>query len=78
MSQYVERSSKYNFSSLHFPVHLSSVGSFASSNNMSINVYGEDDDKKVIYSLRVSPTLVSDRHVDLILFERMYTALYHP
>ena len=37
---------------------------------MSINVYGVDDDKKVIYPLRVSSTLVPDRHVDLLLFER--------
>ena len=70
MNQYVEHISKYDFSSLHFPVPLSSVGSFASANNMSINVYGVDDDKKVIYPLGVSSTLVSDRHVDLLLFER--------
>ena len=37
---------------------------------MSVTVYGVDNDKKVIYPLRVSPTLVSDRHVDLLLFER--------
>ena len=37
---------------------------------MSINVYGMDDDKKVIYTFRASSTLVSDRHVDLLLFER--------
>ena len=61
MSQYTEHVGKYDFSSLHFPVPLSSVGSFATTNNMSINVYGVDDDKKVIYLLRVSSTLVSDR-----------------
>ena len=33
-------------------------------------MYGVDDDKKVIYPLRVSFTLVPDRHVDLLLFER--------
>ena len=37
---------------------------------MSINVYGVDDDKKVIYPFRVLSTLVPDRHVDLLLFER--------
>ena len=37
---------------------------------MSINVYGVDDDKKVIYPLRVSSALVPDKHVDLLLFER--------
>ena len=70
MSQYTEHESKYDFSSLHFPVPFSSVGSFATTNNMSINVYGVDDDKKVIHPLRVSSTLVPDRHVDLLLLER--------
>ena len=49
---------------------LSSVGSFVTTNNMPINVYGVDDDKKVIYPLCISSTLVVDRHVDLLLFER--------
>ena len=44
---------------------------------MSIN--GVDDDKEVIYPLRVSSTPVPDRHVDLLLFERdgvqHYTAI---
>ena len=42
---------------------------FALRNNMSINVYGVDDDKEVIYPLRVSSTLIPDRHVDMLLFE---------
>ena len=54
---------KYDFSSLHFLVPLSSVGSFATTNNMSINK------RNVIYPLRVSSTLFPDRHVDLLLFE---------
>ena len=36
---------------------------------MSITVYCVDDDKKVNYPLRVSSTLVPDRHVELLLFE---------
>ena len=69
MSQYTGHVGKYDFSSLHSPVPLSFVGSLATSNNMSINVYGVDDDKKVIYPHRVSSTLVPDRHVDLLLIE---------
>ena len=69
-SQYVEHVGKYDFSSLTFPVPLSFVGSFASVNNMSINVYGVDDDKKVIYPIHVSSTLLSNSNVDLLLFER--------
>ena len=42
---------EYDFSSLSFPVPHSSVGSFALRNNMSINVYGVDDDNELIYPL---------------------------
>ena len=65
---YVEHTGKYHFSSLPFPVPLQAVGPFALRNNMSINVYGVDDDNEVIYPLRVSSTLVPERHVDLLLF----------
>ena len=57
-SQYVKSISKYDFSSLQFPVSLSSIGSFTSANNMSTNVYDVGDDKKVIYPLRVSSTQI--------------------
>ena len=43
MSQYTEHLGKFDFSSQHFPVPLSSVGSFATTNKMSINVYGVGD-----------------------------------
>ena len=45
----VEHMGKYDFSSLHFPVPLQAVGSFALRNNMSLNIYGVDDDNEVIY-----------------------------
>ena len=61
---------KFDFSSLSFPTHLQSVGPFALRNNISINVYGVDDDKEMIYPLRVSSILVPHRHMDLLLFER--------
>ena len=69
MSKYVEHIDKYNFSSLRFPVPLSSISVFAAANNLSINVYGIEDNKIVIYPLRFSQTVVSGRHVDLLLIE---------
>ena len=36
---------------------------------MSINLFGVDDDKKVIYPLHVSSTFAADRQVDLLLYE---------
>ena len=65
MGKYVEHRGKCDFPPLHFPVLLSSVDPFASANE-----YGVDDDKVVIYPLRVSSTLVPERRVDLLLFER--------
>ena len=56
----------YDFSSFSFPVLLQAVGPFALRNNMSINVYGVDDDE-VIYP---SSTLIPDRDVDLLLFKQ--------
>ena len=53
--KYAEHMGKYDFSSLSFPVPLQAM---------------VDDDNEVIYPLRVSSTLVPDRHVDLLLFER--------
>ena len=44
-----------------------------------MNVYGVENDEKVIYPLRVSQTVVPDRHVDLLLYEcnsiQHYTAI---
>ena len=61
---------KYDFSSLSSPIPLQAVGSFALRNNVSINVYGVDDDSELIYPIRVLSTLVPDKHVDILLFER--------
>ena len=49
-----------------FPVPLSSIASFATKNNLSINVYNVED-SKVIYPLRVLQEVVPSRHVDLLL-----------
>ena len=69
MDNYVQYASEYDFSSLCFPVPLSSVASFSTKNNLSINVYGVADEKKVIYPLRVTDAVVPERHVDLLLHE---------
>ena len=67
--KYVKHKGKYDFSSFPFPVSLQAVGPFTLRNNMSINVYGVDDDIEVIYPFRLPSTLAPDRHVDLLLFE---------
>ena len=71
--KYDEHMSRYDFSYLSFPIPLQSVRPFALRNNMSINVYGVDGNKEVIYPLRVSSTLAPDRHVNLLLFELVYS-----
>ena len=67
MDNYVQYASEYDFSSLCFPVPLSSIAPFATKNNLSINVYDVADEKKVIYPLRVIDAVVPERHVDLLL-----------
>ena len=52
---------------LGFPVPLSLIASFAAKNNLSINVYGVEHGKKVIYQLRVTDAVVPESHVDLLL-----------
>ena len=69
IENYIVHASKYDFSSLTFPVPLSSIATFGTKNNISINVYGVDDGEKMIYPLRVSDAVVPDRHVDLLLHE---------
>ena len=75
MSMYDEHVNMYVFSSLRFLVPLSSVGSFAKANNLSVNVYGVENDEKVIYPLRISQTDFPDRHVDLLLYK--YNGMQH-
>ena len=77
MSTYEEHVNKYDFTSLSFPVPLSSIGSFAKANDLSINVYGVENDKKIIYPLRVLQTVVPGRHVDLLLYECNGTTYYY-
>ena len=66
---YVEHACGYDFSSLCFPVSLSSIAPFAAKNNLSINIYRVEDEKKVIYPLCVTDPVVPGRHVDLLLHE---------
>ena len=77
MNGHEEHVGKYDVSSLRIPVP--SIGSFPTRNDLSINVYGVENDEKVIYPLRVSQTVVPDRHVDLLLYKcggiQHYTAI---
>ena len=68
MSKYEEDVNKYDFSYQRFPVTISSIGSFTTKNILSTNVHGVENDEKEIYPLRVSQTVVPDRHVDLVLY----------
>ena len=70
MENDVVHAGEYDFSSLCFPVPLSTIASFSTKNNLSINIYGVEDEKKVIYPLRVTEAVVAGRHVDLLLQER--------
>ena len=70
MLNYVKHACGYDFSSSCFPVSLSSIAPFATKNNLSINVYGVEDEKKVIFPICVTDSVVPGRHVDLLMHER--------
>ena len=48
MIKYEEHVNKYDFSSLRYPVPLSSIGSIAMTNNLSIDIYGVENEEKEI------------------------------
>ena len=50
--KYIGHMGRYDFFSLSSPTPLQSIGPFALRNNMSINVYGVDNDKEVIIHIR--------------------------
>ena len=64
MVNYVEHACGYDFSSLCFPVSPSSIAPFAAKNNLSVNV---EEEKKVIFPLCVTDSVVPGRHEDLLL-----------
>ena len=47
MVNYLPYVNLYDFSSLTFPVPLSSIASFTAKNNISVNVYGVEEGKRV-------------------------------
>ena len=59
MVNYVEHACGYDFSSLCFPVSLSSIAPFAAKNNLSINVYGVEDERKLFIHFAL-PMLLFD------------------
>ena len=69
MSTYEGHVNKYDFPSLRYPVPLFSIDLFSTTINLSTNVHGVENDEKEIYPLRVSQTVVPDKHVDLLLYE---------
>ena len=73
MENYVVHAGEYDFSSLCFPVPLSSIDSFATKNNLSINVYGVEDEKKVIYPLRVTEAVIADRVMEYNIIQPLRT-----
>ena len=60
---------KYDFSTLSYPVPLSSIAPFAARNGISINVYAVEDGKNVVFPLCVTDNVVKCKHVDLLLHE---------
>ena len=69
MENYLAYVDKYYFSTLSYPVPLSSIAPFAARNGISINVYAVEDGKPVVFPLCVTDNVVKGKHVDLLLHE---------
>jgi len=70
MSRYTEeRMKEYDFTDIHFPTPLKDITMFERRNNVSVNVYGIDEDGKgenEVYPLRISEKIIENRHFDLL------------
>ena len=69
MENYLPFVEMYDFSSLTFPVPLSSLAPFAARSGISINVYAVEDGKRVVFPLCVTSDVVTGKHVELLLHE---------
>ena len=81
VSNYEEHENKFNVSGLDFPMQLNKVEKFEEINDVSVSVYGYDDEKETVFPLRVSRKVVTvegkslddahlkcSRHVDLLMY----------
>ena len=78
---YKEHEHKFNVSGLDFPMQLNKVEKFEELNDVSVSVYGYDDEKETVFPLRVSRKVATldgkslveaelrcSQHVDLLMF----------
>lgn len=62
---------KYDWSNISFPVKLDSIEVFEKRNMISINLYGVDEKKKIIYPIKVTRTRKTD-HRDILYYKNHY------
>ena len=81
VSNYKEHEDKFDVNGLEFPMPLNKIPKFEEMNNVSVSVYGYDDEKETVFPLRVSrkvstsegkslddAQLRCSRHVDLLMY----------
>ena len=70
-SKYVAHELEVDWSGIEFPMEVGKIGRFERRNNISINVYGYDDEEHGVgnYVLRKSNLVDSKHHIDLFLVE---------
>ena len=81
-SENVERVTKYrsyenelNMDGIEYPVKVVDITKFENFNNISINVFGLDDDQKV-FPVRISTLDNARHHTDLLYFAKEETSHY--
>ena len=69
MTNYTPFENRYDFDTLTFHVSLQAIAPFAKRNDISINVYVVEGDKRVIFPLCVTEKPIDGKHVDLLIHE---------
>ena len=63
-----KKMSNYNIKGMNFPCGFSDINKFENNNNISINVFGFDDEKEYVFPLRIS-NKEGKNHIDILLIE---------
>ena len=77
LKNYRRHANNYDWSMLSFPVDAKcpSVKEFEEANQLSLAIYGYDDDKEEVFSIKPPSTAEGRKEVDLLIFDNHFVYL---
>ncbi|KAL3268684.1 hypothetical protein HHI36_007787 [Cryptolaemus montrouzieri] len=75
MSSYPHPSTIFDFEDISFPITLNNIKKFEQKNNLSINVFSLELEKRgdfIVVPTRLTPSKIVNRHVNLLLIQDKY------